>query len=106
MLLELSIIPVGGDVHLSEEIADVLSVIDESGLPYQLTASGTLIEGGWDEVMNLVKRCHERARTRSPHVFTTIRIEDDEGARDKLIRNVRSVEEKLGRKLGRTAASS
>ena len=104
MLVELSIIPLGGDTHLSDEIAEVLELVDASGLPYQLTPSGTCIEGEWDEVLSLVRRCHERARARSNHVFTTIRIEDEEGGRDKLVRNVTSVEEKVGRTLMRTRA--
>lgn len=104
MLIELSIVPLGGDTHLSEEIAGVLELVDASGLAYQLTPCGTCIEGEWDEVMPLVRSCHERARRTSPHIFTTIRIEDEAGARDKLTRNVTSVEEKVGRTLMRTRA--
>ncbi len=99
MLVELSIMPLGGDPHLSEEIAKALELIDASGLPYQLTASATLIEGEWDEVMSLVRRCHERVRELSPHVVTTIKIEDDAGESNKLVRNVASVEEKVGHPL-------
>jgi uncharacterized protein (TIGR00106 family) len=101
MLVELSIIPLGRGVHLSDELAAVLELVDASGLPYQLTPSGTCIEGEWEEVMSLVRRCHERTRELSSHVVTTIEIEDDGEAREKLTRNVRSVEEKLGRRLGR-----
>jgi uncharacterized protein (TIGR00106 family) len=101
MLVELSIIPLGRGVHLSDEIAEVLDLVDASGLPYQLTPSGTCIEGEWDEVMALVRRCHDRARALSSHVMTTIEIEDDGEARDKLICNVTSVEAKVGRRLGR-----
>ena len=101
MLVELSIIPLGRGAHISDEIAEVLAVVDASGLPYQLTPSGTCIEGEWEEVMTLVRRCHERARELSPHVITTVKIEDDGEARDKLTRNVTSVEEKVGHRLGR-----
>lgn len=104
MLIELSIVPLGGDTHLSDEIAEVLRLVDASGLPYQLTPSGTCIEGEWDEVMGLVRKCHEVTRQRSRHVLTTISIEDEEGARDKLTRNVASVEEKVGKALRRTAS--
>jgi uncharacterized protein (TIGR00106 family) len=106
MLVELSIVPLGGDTHLSEEIASVLEIVDASGLPYELTPAGTCIEGEWEQVLSLIRRCHERTRERSPHVFTTIRIEDEEGEREKLTRNVLSVEEKVGRRLGRTPAPS
>jgi uncharacterized protein (TIGR00106 family) len=101
MLVELSIIPLGGDTHLSTEIAEVLKLIDESGLPYQLTPSGTCIEGEWDNVMPLIRQCHDRARSTSSHVITTIKIEDEAGEQDKLTRNITSVEEKVGRALRR-----
>ena len=104
MLIELSVVPLGGDTHLSDEIAEVLRIVDASGLPYQLTPSGTCIEGEWDEVMGLVRQCHQAMRRRSRHVLTTIAIEDEEGATDKLTRNVASVEEKVGKTLRRTRA--
>jgi len=98
MLFELSIIPLGGNTHLSGEIAEAVKMIDASGLPYQLTPSGTCIEGDWQEVMALIRQCHERMRERSVHVITTIKIEDEEGGRDKLTQNVKSVEDKVGKK--------
>lgn len=99
MLVEMSIIPVGGDAHLSDQIAEVLRIVDESGLPYQLTPAGTCIEGEWDAVMALVRRCHEQVRTHASHVFTTIKIEDEAGAENKLMKNVASVAEKVGKPL-------
>lgn len=102
MLFELSIIPVGGSTHLSGELAKALQLVDTSGLPYQLTPSGTCIEGEWDEVMALIRQCHERMRKTSSHVITMIKIEDDEGERHKLTRNVASVEEKVGHTLKKT----
>ena len=86
MLVEMSIIPVGGDAHLSDQIAKVLRIVDESGLSYQLTPAGTCIEGEWDEVMALVRQCHEQVRKHTSHVFTTIRIEDEADAKNKLVR--------------------
>ena len=49
MLFEISMIPVGGDIHMSDELSSVLQVVDRSGLPYQLGPSSTCIEGEWDE---------------------------------------------------------
>lgn len=99
MLAEVSIIPVAGNTHSSAELAKILKLIDESGLPYQLTPSSTCIEGEWDEVMPLIRRCHERARKGSSHVVTFIKLEEDDGERDKLTGNVKSVEEKFGHAL-------
>jgi uncharacterized protein YqgV (UPF0045/DUF77 family) len=51
--------------------------------------------------MALVKNCHQQARKLSSHVMTTIRIEDEEGATDKLNENIASVERTAGRRLRR-----
>jgi uncharacterized protein (TIGR00106 family) len=96
MLAELTIIPLGRGQHISSAIAPAISLIETSGLPYQLTPSGTCIEGEWDRVMPLIRRCHERVRESSPHVITMIKIEDEEGDHQKLTRNVESVREIVG----------
>ena len=102
MLAELSIVPLGRGEHLSTAIAEVLDVVDRSGVRYKFTPCGTCLEGEWDEVMQVVRQCHAKARQRSRHVLTTVRIEDEEGENDKLTHNVTSVEEKLGRQLAET----
>lgn len=101
MLLELSVNPLGRGTHLSQDLAPILKLIDDSQLRYCLTPLGTCIEGNWDELMALVKKCHDQARTVSSHVMTTVRIEDEEGATDKLKENIASVERAAGRQLKR-----
>ena len=99
MLVELSMFPVNGHIHLSGEISEVLKIVDESKLPYRFTPTSTCIEGEWDDVMGLVRRCHARMRQTAPHVITFIKIEDDEGDPNKLEHNIKSVEEKVGHPL-------
>ena len=66
-----------------------------------MTPLGTCIEGDWDEVMPLVKRCHDKARSMSSHVFKTLRVQDEEGAADKIEQNVAAVERAAARSLKR-----
>lgn len=99
MLVEFSIIPLGAGEHLSKPLAEVLKIIDCSGLPYQLTPGSTCIEGDWVNVMEVIRQCHVRMLEESKHVVTILKIEDEQGATDKLRRNVESVEEKAGRDL-------
>lgn len=103
MLVELSINPLGRGAHISADLGAILKLIDDSGLRYVLTPFGTCIEGDWDEVIPLVKRCHDQARKLSSHVMTTVRIEDEQGATDKLSENIASVERAAGRELRRLA---
>ncbi len=93
MLVDLSIFPLG-QAHASDELAEVIDLIDASGLPYQLTPTGTCMEGTWEDVMVVARRCHDRVKRHSPHVLTLIRIEDDFDETDKMHRNVASVTEK------------
>jgi uncharacterized protein (TIGR00106 family) len=99
MLVDFSIIPLGRGDSLSDDLAEVLRIVDVAGVPYQLTPTGTILEGEWAEVMKVVKQCHDRMRERSPHVITTIKIEDEEGSDSKLRTHLTSVEESLGRGL-------
>jgi uncharacterized protein (TIGR00106 family) len=101
MLFELSILPLG-EVHMSDEIAEVLEVIERSGLPYKLGPGSTYIEGTWDQVLPVIRACHACARGASRHVITSVRIEDDEGQPNKIRGNVESVEAKAGHKLERS----
>ncbi len=99
MLFDFSIIPVGTSEHVSPEIAEALKIIQSSGLPYILTPSSTCIEGEWDEVINLIQKCHRQVRKYTPHVVTMVKIEDDAGDHEKLRHNIESVEEKVGHEL-------
>ena len=51
MLLELSVIPLGRGRSISADIADVVKIIDASDLDYRLTAAGTILEGGWEQLI-------------------------------------------------------
>ena len=77
MIVELSIIPIGAGTSLSEYIAEVMKAIQESGLKYESHSMGTNIEGEWDEIMPLVKRCHERLYQKGvERISTILRISD------------------------------
>lgn len=95
MLFELSLIPTRSQHHIGEAISRAVRLIEEAGLDYQITAAGTCIVGTWDEVMPVIKRCHELARQSSSQVISTIRIEDDAVTPPTLDGNVRRVREQV-----------
>ncbi len=55
-LVAVAISPVGTGDELSADVAEVIRVIRESGLPNRTNSMSTEIEGEWDEVMDVVKR--------------------------------------------------
>lgn len=54
-LVAVAIAPFGVREELSAEVAEVVKVIRESGLPNKTYSMFTEIEGEWDEVMKVVK---------------------------------------------------
>ena len=55
-LIALAISPVGTGDELSSEVAEVVKVIRESGLPNKTSSMFTEIEGEYDKVMEVVKK--------------------------------------------------
>lgn len=83
-IVEVSIVPLGlSTTSLSEQVASVLDPLKDSGLHYNLTAMGTIIEGDLAEVMKCILKMHEIPFQKGiGRVYTTIKIDD---RRDKPI---------------------
>ena len=99
MLIEFSIVPIGTSSSLSARVAEVLDIVDSSGLSYKLTPMGTIVEGEWNDLMRLVRQCHRRMMKHEERVLTRILIDDRKGKTGRMDRKIRSVEKRLGRSL-------
>ena len=75
MIIELSIIPIGKGVSVSEYVAEVMKVIESSGLPYESHSMGTNIECGWEDITPLLRKCHDVLKAKGvERISTTVRI--------------------------------
>jgi uncharacterized protein (TIGR00106 family) len=99
VLLEFSMSPFDKGESLSEYVARSLDIIDRSGLPYRLTPMGTIIEGEWDEVMQVVTACFEAMRQDCQRISTSIKIDYRAGKSGRLNSKIEAIESRLGRKL-------
>jgi len=97
MLLELSVIPLGRGRSISADVADLIRIIDTSGLDYRLTAAGTIIEGSWDQLMDVARKCHAEMRKKTDRVITFMKVDDYAERTGRLTAAVASVEGKVGR---------
>lgn len=88
-----------GKEALSRDVSRVVDIIDKSGIRYQLTSMGTIIEGSPDEVWVLIRRCHEAMRHCAARVHTHITIDDREGEEHAIKSKVDDIERHLSRKL-------
>ena len=60
VLLEFAMAPRGVGESLSAHVARIMDIIGRSGLAYQMTPMGTIIEGEWSEAMGVVTACVEK----------------------------------------------
>lgn len=95
MLAEFSVVPLGKGESVSEYVAECIKIVEASGLDYKLGPMGTVLEGSYDRVMDVVKKCHMRMMELGPRTVTTIKI-DDRKKPVTLDSKVRSVEKILG----------
>ena len=101
VLLEFSIFPLDKGDSLSPYVARCLDLIDRSGLDYRCHAMGTILEGEFDDVMAVVKKCFDALAADCGRIECNIKLDYRSGRQDGLAAKVRSIEEKLGRKLKR-----
>ncbi|MFO7644315.1 MAG: MTH1187 family thiamine-binding protein [Desulfosarcina sp.] len=95
VIVDFSIFPVDKGESLSPYVARSIKIIQESGLPYELRAMGTSIEGEWDEVMAVVTRCFDAMRHDCNRVSLSLKADYRRGPGGRIQRKVESVKEKL-----------
>jgi uncharacterized protein (TIGR00106 family) len=95
VIVDFSMFPVDKGESLSPYVARSIKIVQESGLPYEFRAMGTSIEGEWDEVMTVVKRCFEAMRQDCSRVSLSLKADYRSGPGGRIQRKVESVKEKL-----------
>src|SRR4030065_992968 len=95
MLVELSVIPIGAGSSIGDQLAEVLKIIDASGLAYKVNPMGTVIEGEWDDIMKLIKKCHQAVMKTGERVLTTIIIDARKGKPNRIEEKVNSIETRI-----------
>lgn len=95
MVVEFTIMHLEGGPHFSDKVAEIIDIVKASKIPHKLTAMGTILEGDWNEIMALIKKCHLAARKKSIRVYTSIRIDDFHGREGRLEGKVKSVMRKV-----------
>ncbi|MBI4679742.1 MAG: MTH1187 family thiamine-binding protein [Nitrospirae bacterium] len=99
MLIEFSIIPIGAGSSIGDQLAKVLKIVDASRLPYKINPMGTVIEGSWNEIIKLIKKCHDTVMKSEDRVYTTISIDDRKGKPNRIEEKVKSIEKRIGKTL-------
>jgi len=99
VLLEFSMSPLGKGESVGKYVARSLDIIDKSGVDYRLNPMGTVLEGEWDDVFHVVRRCYERMKRDCARISCTIKVDYRKGHSGRLSSKVASVERHLKRRI-------
>ncbi|MFO7753001.1 MAG: MTH1187 family thiamine-binding protein [Desulfobacteraceae bacterium] len=98
VIIDLCVVPIGVGTSVSEYIARCGEIISDAGLESSLHAYGTNIEGEWDEVFSVVKKCHEKIHEMgAPRITTTIKAGTRVDRDQRMSEKIESVQKKPGR---------
>jgi len=97
VLLEFSMSPLGKGESVSKYVSRSLDIIDKSGVPYRLNPMGTVLEGEWDEVFAVVRKCYARMKKDCNRISCSIKVDYRKGHSGRLVSKVASVEKTLKR---------
>ena len=95
MLAAFSISPLGVGDSVSASVASAVRIVRESGLPSETNAMFTNIEGEWDEVMAVIRRCVDAVSAGGTRVRVVIKIDHRPGVTGALESKVQTVESLL-----------
>ena len=99
VLLEFSMSPLGKGESVGKYVSRSLEIIDKSGVEYRLNPMGTVLEGEWDDVLDVVRQCYERMRKDCARISCTMKVDYRKGHTGRLSGKVASVEKRLKKKL-------
>ncbi len=96
-LAEISVIPIGTPTpSIGDWIAEAVKVLEKSGIKYELSPMGTLIEGKASDIFRIAGKMHESAlRKGIKRVVTTLVIDDRRDKEVTMRSKVASVRRRL-----------
>jgi len=96
MLVAFSITPIGTQESVADLVAEAVRIVRASGLPNETNAMFTNLEGGWDEVMSVIRECTELVGREAGRASVVVKIDYRPGAPDdRMQAKVESVETRL-----------
>ena len=95
-LVEFAMFPTDSGESKSTFVARVIEIVSKSGLPYQLTAMGTIIEGeSVSEVFAVIEKAYKELQVDCNRIYSVVKIDYRKGPIGRLEKKVASVEAKL-----------
>lgn len=100
VLLEFSMFPTSAECRegagVSKQVSKIIDMIRSTGVPYQLTPMGTVIEtNSMREALDIVQKAYEQLED-CERVYSALKFDIRKGKSNRLKTKIASVEEKIG----------
>ncbi len=99
VLAEFSMFPTDLGESKSKYVSQIIDYIDKSGITYQLTPMGTLLEGTYDEVMAVITACFQILEPQAGRIFTTINMDYRKTPESRMQSKIKKIETLLNREV-------
>jgi uncharacterized protein (TIGR00106 family) len=97
VLLEFSMFPTDKGESVSAYVSRIIEMISQSGVSYQLTPMGTIIECEQiDEALEIVKKAYECLEKDCNRIYSSLKFDIRKGQKKRLFSKIKSIEERLG----------
>ncbi|MFP4370017.1 MAG: MTH1187 family thiamine-binding protein [Candidatus Kapaibacterium sp.] len=95
-LVEFSVIPVdNNDASMKSTIVSVAEQIKESGIPYKITDTSTIIEGDMSDCLNLINNTMVKLSDNHQRIYCDIKIDYHKGKKNRINRQSAVIEDIL-----------
>jgi uncharacterized protein (TIGR00106 family) len=103
VLLEFSMFPTSSDGRegssVSKQVSKIIDVIDKSGVSYQLTPMGTIIEAkSMKEALSIIELAYEQLSD-CERVYSSLKFDIRKNCENRLVTKIESVEKVLNREI-------
>jgi len=103
VLLEFSMFPTSDNCRegssVSKQVAKIVDAIDKSGVAYQLTPMGTVVETAtMREALDIIELAYEQV-SGCDRVYSSLKFDIRKNSDDRLKTKIQSVENNLGREV-------
>lgn len=97
VLLEFAMFPTNKGESISSYVSKIIKLIRESGVTYQLTAMGTIIETETlPEALSVVQQCYDVLEPDCDRVYSSLKFDIRKGKSQCLTQKIKSVESIIG----------
>lgn len=101
--MEFSMFPISNEcvdeASVSKSVAKIINAIDKSGVKYQLTPMGTVVETDTlQAALNIIALAYAEIRS-CERIYSSLKLDIRSNSDDRLIQKVQSVQKHIGRKI-------